>query len=243
MATIPRRRGPPGPGITVRPGAERDRTTSAWLDSRHTFAFGTYDRVWSGLGPLKVLNEDRIAPGGAFGLHPHWDMEIVTFVLAGELTHEDSLGHRATLRAGEVQYISAGTGIEHAERNASLTESVHLFQIWIAPSRKGLPPLYQQVPTPRGEGLSLIAGPASTGAPVALQQDVETYRGVVPGGRTLSHVLRDGHTAWLQVARGAVAVGDHQLGAGDGAAIIGQEGVEVVAEGDAWFLLFDLGRS
>ena len=243
MATTPRRRGPPGPGITVRPGAERDRTTSAWLDSRHTFAFGAYDRVWSGLGPLKVLNEDRIAPGGAFGLHPHWDMEIVTFVLAGELTHEDSLGHRATLRVGEVQHISAGTGIEHAERNASLTESVHLFQVWITPSCKGLFPRYQQVPAPGGDGLGLVAGPASTGAPIALQQDVEIYRGVVSVRRTLSHVLRDGHTIWLQVARGAVAVGSQQLGAGDGAAIIGQKGVQVVTEGDAWFLLFDLGRS
>lgn len=227
----------------MRRDAERDRTASAWLDSRHTFAFGTYDRVWSGLGPLKVLNEDRIAPGHGFGLHPHWDMEIVTCVMGGALCHEDSLGQSATVRAGEVQYLSAGTGIEHAERNASDAEPVHLFQIWITPAQKGLPPRHRHAAVPESTGLTLLAGPEGAGAPLEIRQDIRLYRGVLPDRGGLGHELRAGQRVWLQVARGAIDVDGVVLGAGDGAAVIGHEALQLTASGDAWFLLFDVGSA
>src|SRR5262245_13019550 len=207
--------------ITVHKAAERGRTRIAWLDSRHSFSFGDYsDPQRMSFRSLRVINDDRIAPGGGFGMHPHRDMEILTFVLDGALEHKDSLGHAQALRPGEVQRMSAGTGIWHSEYNASKSEPVHLFQIWIQPDTRGVAPAYEQktVFADAENGIRKVAGPAGAGATFDIHQDAEVYQGRLRPGDTIEQALPAGRHAWLQVMRGALDVKDGQsLRQGDAA--------------------------
>lgn len=229
--------------IRVRWAPERGETRLDWLSGFHTFSFGGYrDPAWMGFGTLRVLNEDVIAPGGGFPPHPHRDMEIVTWILEGALRHEDSLGNGSVIRPGEVQRMTAGTGVVHSEMNASATEPVHLLQIWILPDRKGLPPGYEQrrVPAAARDGAILLAAPPGQGGAVSIRQDARILAGRLARGGRLGHPLAAGRRAWLQVVRGSVELGGERLSAGDGAGITGEREVSIDAPTAAEFLLFDL---
>jgi redox-sensitive bicupin YhaK (pirin superfamily) len=230
--------------IALRPAAERGRSKFDWLDSRHTFSFAEYfDPDHMGFGPLCVINEDWVPPGAGFPPHGHRDMEIVTWVLEGALGHKDSLGNGSVIRPGDMQRMSAGTGIRHSEMNDSRTQPVHLLQIWIVPDRAGLAPGYEQKPvreTLAGR-LVPIAGPAGSGAAVAVHQNATILAAVLAPGARVRHELAQGRRAWVQVARGAVALDCQALGQGDGAAITAEPAL-VLTGGDveAEVLLFDL---
>jgi redox-sensitive bicupin YhaK (pirin superfamily) len=226
--------------ITVRQADQRGRTRLDWLDSWHTFSFGDYhDPRHMGFGPLRVINDDRVEPGRGFGTHPHRDMEILTWVLDGELQHRDSLGTGSVIRPGEVQIMSAGTGIQHSEFNPSPVEPVHLLQIWILPERTGLPPRYDQQVVQLDDGaLHLIAG-RQAGA-IRVFQDVGVYAGRLTAGQRVEHALRPGRGAWVQAARGAVHVGATGLGEGDGAAVTREDRLTIASDTDAEVLVFDL---
>lgn len=231
--------------ITVRPAAERGTTRLSWLDSRHSFSFGDYrDPDHVRFGALRVINDDRIAPGGGFPPHDHRDMEIVTWVLAGALAHADSTGARGTIGSGEAQRMSAGTGITHSEFNASETEPCRLLQIWILPERRGLPPSYEQRAFPRADRLNRlapVAAPDGAEGAVAIGQDAVIRAGALePGGR-IAFEPRAGRRYWVQVATGAVAVNGTALAEGDGAAIEDEAGpLAFASDAGAEFLLFDL---
>jgi redox-sensitive bicupin YhaK (pirin superfamily) len=231
--------------ITVRPGHDRGRTHLDWLDSRHTFSFGDYhDPNHVSFRSLRVLNEDWIAPGSGFGMHPHRDMEIVTVVLQGALRHRDSLGTGSTIRPGEVQRMTAGTGILHSELNPSATEPVHLLQIWMLPERRGLEPGYEQRRFGEDEAkgrLRLVASRDGRDGAVTVHQEVDLYLGRLETGERLAHRLKPGRHAWVQVARGALTLNRQTLLAGDGAAVSDESVLELRAnEGPAEALLFDL---
>lgn len=230
--------------ITIRPAGERGRTRTDWLDSYHTFSFNEYDDPrWVQFRALRVLNEDFIAPGQGFPTHPHRDMEIITYVLAGALAHKDSLGHGSIIRPGEVQRMTAGTGIAHSEFNASDADPVHLLQIWILPARKGLAPGYEQRKFAREAmrgRLLRIAGPGGSGGTVVIHQDAHLYAAQLEPGQQVAHELAPGRHAWLQIARGAVDLNNHRLAAGDGAAISEENQITLQASTPAEILLFDL---
>jgi hypothetical protein len=229
--------------ITVRRAAERGHTHTDWLDSWHTFSFGEYhDPRHVAFRALRVINEDRIAPGGGFGTHPHRDMEIVTYVLEGVLEHRDSLGNGSVIRPGEIQRMSAGTGIRHSEFNGSRSDPVHLLQIWITPGRLGLPPGYEQRALPPGVrgGLRLIAAPDGRDGAVTIHQAAEIHATRLAPGGTATHPLAPDRHAWVQVARGAVTANGTALQAGDGAAVSDERAVTLRADTDAELLLFDL---
>lgn len=209
--------------ITRRPAAERGVSSLGWLDSRHTFSFGEYhDPEHMGFRSLRVINDDRVLGGAGFGRHPHRDMEIFSYVLAGQLTHEDSLGTSATTGAGEVQKMSAGTGILHSEFNPSPTEPVRFLQVWIVPERRGLRPSYEQRAfddaDKRGR-LKLIGSRDGKLGSIVFHQDVAIYASILGEGEAIEHLTAAGRSAWLQVARGAVVVNGQRLDEGDGAAI------------------------
>jgi redox-sensitive bicupin YhaK (pirin superfamily) len=232
--------------IQYRPAGERGRTRLGWLDSRHTFSFGDYwDRRHMGYRSLRVVNDDRVAPGAGFGTHPHRDMEIFTYVLDGELEHRDSLGTGSVIRPGEVQRMSAGTGILHSEYNPSRDRPVHFLQIWIEPSDRGLRPEYEQKAFPEAERrgrLRLVASPDGRDGSVTVHQDADVYAAVLGPGDRVGHPLRPGRGAWVHVARGAAVLNDRPLGTGDGAAVEGEAALELSgAEEGAEVLLFDLG--
>ncbi|MHC4224585.1 MAG: pirin family protein [Planctomycetota bacterium] len=231
--------------IRLRRADDRGRTQLAWLDGRHSFSFGQYfDPEFMGFGPLRVLNDDRIAPGGGFGTHPHRDMEIVTVVLKGALEHKDSMGNSSVIRAGDVQRMSAGTGIQHSEFNHSGTEPVHLLQIWIEPERKGIEPSYEQRSFPAAErsgSLRLAASHDGRQASLRIHRPVDLHLAALGPGEEVEHELRPGRRAWVQVATGAAKVNDHDLGPGDGAAIDGETRVRLTGVEEAEILLFDLG--
>jgi redox-sensitive bicupin YhaK (pirin superfamily) len=231
--------------IQVRAGSERGRGERSWLDSRHTFSFGEYyDPKQMGFGTLRVINEDWIRGGGGFPAHPHRDMEILTYVLEGALEHRDSLGTSSVIRPGEVQRMSAGTGIVHSEANASRTETVHLLQIWILPERAGLVPGYEQKEFPASERqgrLRLVASRDGRDGAVTVHQGVELYAALLAPGETAAHRLRPGRQAWLQVARGQVTLNGRPLAAGDGAAVTDEAELTIQANEAAEVLLFDLG--
>jgi redox-sensitive bicupin YhaK (pirin superfamily) len=230
--------------ITFRDRMARGRTQVGWLDSRHSFAFGGYrDPDQMGFRALRVINEDRVVPGAGFPTHGHRDMEIISYVLDGALSHKDSLGTGSVILPGEVQRMSAGTGIMHSEYNASASEPVHFLQIWILPDRAGTPPGYAQKPlgldAQRGK-LILAAGPEGSGAAVTLHQDARVYAAKLNAGATISQGLATGRGAWLQVARGMVALNDTEMREGDGAAIEDEPRLAVEAMTAAEILLFDL---
>src|ERR1700681_2266847 len=194
--------------ITVRQAAERRPVNRGWLDTRHTFSFGHYyDPDHMGFGPLRVINEDRVAPGGGFDTHGHQDMEIISYVLDGALEHKDSMGTGSVIRPGDVQVMSAGTGIRHSEFNHSKTEPVHFLQIWVVPDRQGIPPRYEQKTFPdadkRGR-LRLVGSSDGRDGSVVIHQNVELFAALLNAGEKVTHALATGRKGWLQVTRGAV---------------------------------------
>lgn len=209
--------------LTIRPSNERGVATLDWLDSRHTFSFSHYyDPNHVSFGPLRVINEDVVQPAKGFGTHGHKDMEIITYVLEGELEHKDSLGNGSVMRYGDVQRMSAGTGIQHSEFNSSRENPVHLLQIWILPDQQGLPPSYEQTAfaeTEKCDRLRLIGSPDGREGSVTIHQDVNLYAAVLRQDAKVSHTLATGRIAWLQVARGSVVLNGQPLAAGDGVAI------------------------
>jgi redox-sensitive bicupin YhaK (pirin superfamily) len=230
--------------IVVRPAAERGVTDLGWLDSRHTFSFGEYhDRHHMGFRSLRVINDDRVKGGAGFGRHPHRDMEIVSYVLEGQLAHEDSLGTGATVGAGQVQKMSAGTGILHSEFNPSPTEPLRFLQVWIIPKSNGLAPSYEQKSfsdaDKRGR-LKLIGSRDGSEGSIAFQQDVAIYASILDAGQAIERRIEPGRGAWLQVARGALTVNDVQLAEGDGAAIVDEKVIVIRGVTAPEFLLFDL---
>jgi hypothetical protein len=230
--------------ITVRRAHERGHASRGWLESYHTFSFADYyDPRQMGFRALRVINEDWIEPGRGFPSHPHRDMEILTYVLEGALEHRDSLGTGSVIRPGDVQRMSAGTGIVHSEKNASASEPVHLLQIWLLPEREGIEPGYEQrhFPAPeRRNRLRLLAARDGREGALTIHQDVDLYATMLEPGREVSHRLRPGRHAWLQVARGAGTLNGVALQAGDGAAVSDEEALTLVATEPAEVLLFDL---
>ena len=230
--------------LHLRKAGDRGPTNLGWLDSRHTFSFGHYyDPRFSGFRALLVINEDRVAPGAGFPPHPHSDMEILSYVVAGALEHRDSLGTGSVIRPGELQRMSAGTGIRHSEHNASKTEPVHFLQIWITPERNGLAPSYEQKRLPPRDGgsrLDLIGSRDGRGGSVTIHQDVDLYRATVRAGDTLSLDIRDGRGAWVQAVAGRATVSGTSVSQGDGLALTSEDEVRVTAEEDAELLIFDL---
>lgn len=230
--------------ITVRHAAERGRTRLEWLDSRHTFSFGDYaDPRHDEYRALRVLNEDWVRPGAGFGMHPHRDMEIVTYVIAGALEHKDSLGTGSVIRPGEVQRMSAGTGIRHSEFNPSTQEPVHLLQIWIRPERAGLRPEYEQRAYPaaerRGRWRTVAARDGRDGA-LTIHADAAISACLLEPSERIPVAVSAGRGAWLQVVRGRVTLGTADLREGDGASIEGEAALELLVAESAELLLLDL---
>lgn len=230
---------------TVRRSDERGHADHGWLDSRHTFSFADYhDPAHMGFRALRVINEDHVAAGRGFGAHPHRDMEILTYVVSGAVQHADSMGNRAAVRPGELQRMTAGTGVTHSEVNPSPAEDLHLLQIWILPEKRGLDPGYEQVSfaaRERNGSLLRIASPDGGDGAVQIHQDVSLYTGFVEPGARVEHPLAPGRHAWLQVVDGSVRAGGSILRAGDGLAV-SDESALVIEGGDetAEVLLFDL---
>ncbi len=230
--------------ITVRKSSERGATRIDWLDSKHSFSFGDYyDPAFESFGPLRVINEDWIKGGAGFPPHPHRDMEIVTYIIEGALQHKDSSGGGGVIKPGEIQRMSAGSGIVHAEFNASRDQPCHLLQIWIMPSERGIEPGYEQKPIDAAavqNHFARIAGPDPVGNEVRLVQDAEIWAAKLDAGVEALHPLAQGRKAWLQVAKGEVRLGEDVLKSGDAAAITDQAQIALRSETAAEVLLFDL---
>jgi redox-sensitive bicupin YhaK (pirin superfamily) len=230
--------------INVRKSASRGRANFGWLDSHHTFSFGQYyDPNYMGFRALRVINEDQVSPGAGFGTHGHRDMEIITYVLEGALEHKDSIGTGSIIRAGEVQRMTAGTGILHSEFNHSKTHPVHFLQIWFLPQTKGLTPSYEQQQTNLTQTpgqLRLIASPEGGEGTLKVHQDINLYGAVLSTGDRIHHTLDTHRKSWLQVARGEVILNQTTLHTGDGAAISNEPYLSLTATQDAEILLFDL---
>ena len=231
----------------VRKAKDRGTANFGWLDSRHTFSFGSYyDPRFMGFGTLRVINEDRVAPAKGFDTHGHRDMEIVSYVLDGALEHKDSIGTGSVIRPGDVQRMSAGTGIRHSEFNHSRAEPVHFLQIWIEPDRAGITPSYEQktfsTDDKRGR-LRLVGSRDGRDGSVTIHQDVDLFASVLGRGESVTHALGEGRKGWLQVARGTVTVGDQTLAVGDGVAFDAMQTIAITGggDGDAEVLLFDMG--
>jgi redox-sensitive bicupin YhaK (pirin superfamily) len=232
--------------IVLRPSEQRGHFDHGWLDTHHTFSFGDYvDPRYQGFRALRVLNEDVFQPGAGFGQHGHCDMEILTYVLSGALRHDDSLGHGSVIRPGEVQRMTAGTGIEHSEVNPSATEPVHLLQIWLRPERAGLTPGYEQkaiAGLATRDGWTLIASRDGREGSVTIHQDAAVSVAKLEAGSVAAYDLAAGRHAWVQVARGEVTLNGQPLRAGDGAALDDEPAMIVQAAGGrAEVVLFDLG--
>jgi redox-sensitive bicupin YhaK (pirin superfamily) len=230
--------------ITLRPADERGHADHGWLDTRFSFSFDQYhDPKHMGFRALRVINEDKVAPGRGFGMHPHRDMEIITYVLDGELAHEDSMGNGSAIRPHEVQRMTAGSGILHSEFNHS-PNPVHLLQIWILPERRNLPPSYEQKtfsPEEKLNRLRLVASPDMADGSVLIHQDTKVYSSLLEPGKSVDLTLDAGRHAWIQVARGAIDVNGKRLQAGDGAAVSDELALRITGvNGQSEFLLFDL---
>ena len=232
-----------------RPSAARGQVRAGWLDSRHTFSFGHYyDPQWMGFGALRVINEDRVDPGAGFPPHRHANMEIVSYVLEGGLAHRDSTGGGGTIRPGEIQWMSAGHGVEHSEYNASDSERVHFLQIWIQPDRLNAQPAYAQLEyaglTPEADGWTLLASPGGAGGRIALRQDARIARRALVGGESATVALDPARRYWLHVARGSIDRDGRPMAAGDAVGVVDEAGTLALTggEGGAELLLFDLPR-
>ncbi len=231
--------------LEIRKGADRGTADLGWLHSRHTFSFGDYyDPGHLGFGPLRVINEDRVSPGQGFGTHGHRDMEIISYVLQGALEHRDSIGTGSVIRPGDVQIMSAGTGIRHSEFNHSKTEPVHFLQIWIVPDREGIVPRYDQKRFPDDEKrgrLRLVGSSEGRDGSIVIHQSAELFAAILDTGEMATHAFRTGRKGWLQVVRGSVEANRQLLKAGDGAAVHDETALTVIAKTDnAEILVFDL---
>lgn len=229
-----------------RPANERGKANFGWLDSAHTFSFGQYqDDAWMGFGPLRVINEDRVAPGGGFATHGHADMEIISVVLDGALQHKDSIGTGSVIRPNEVQRMSAGSGIRHSEFNGSQTDPVHFLQIWIIPDRKNIEPSYEQKAFPGGDRqdrLRLVASPDGAEGSLKIAQQATMYSALLSPGTALQHALKPGRLGWVQVVSGQVTVNGQTLTTGDGLGLADEPEIRLQAGQAAELLLFDLPR-
>ncbi len=229
--------------VTMRPAAERGHANHGWLDSNFSFSFADYyDPTQMGFRALRVINEDRVAPANGFGKHPHRDMEILTYVLEGAVKHEDSTGASETLVPGELQHMSAGTGMRHSEMNPSDSETLHLLQIWLVPNRLAIPPKYEQkrfTVQDEPNRLHLLASTDARDGSFKIFSDAELLAAKLDAGASVGHTFKLGN-GWLQVARGAVTVAGGKLQAGDGLALEGEPSITVASESGAEFLLFDL---
>ncbi|MBT0959994.1 pirin family protein [Denitromonas sp. IR12] len=230
--------------MTIRKADDRGHARFGWLNARHTFSFGEYyDPAHMGFGPLRVINDDRIAPGGGFPTHPHADMEILTYVIDGALAHKDSLGNGSTIRPGEIQYMRAGTGIRHSEFNPSSSEPLRLLQIWVLPAERGTPPGYGQQRIdvlPVKNGLRLIASGDGRDGSVRIGQDVDLYAATLDGADTAELTPAPGRLGWVQVARGSVTLNGERLAEGDGAALSGETLLRLSDGDGAELLVFDM---
>jgi quercetin 2,3-dioxygenase len=229
--------------VTVRRSADRGHANHGWLDSHHTFSFADYfDPEHVQFRALRVINEDRVSGGQGFGRHPHRDMEIISYVVSGLLEHQDSMGNRAVMKAGDVQRISAGTGVVHSEYNGSPVDPVHFLQIWIMPDRNGVKPDYAE--RSFGDiapgGLNLIASGSGKNGALHINQDADVYVAKLDAGRGIEHSFAGGRAAWVQLIEGELTVNGVQLQAGDGAAVTDEQQVQLKAQQPAHFLFFDL---
>jgi redox-sensitive bicupin YhaK (pirin superfamily) len=229
--------------MKIRKANERGHAEHGWLDTYHTFSFANYyDPQWMGFRSLRVINDDLVMPGMGFGTHPHRDMEIITYILSGALEHKDSLGNGRVIRPGEVQYMSAGSGVEHSEFNPSKDEAVHLLQIWIQPDRKGVAPRYAEkslADVPAGV-LRLVTSKTGRDGSMAIQQDADLWLAKFNAGDHAAHTLAKGRHAWVHVAEGEVSLNGHRLQGGDAAAVSEDGVLELKASKGAQVLLFDL---
>lgn len=230
--------------LALRTSADRGRANFGWLDSRHTFSFGQYhDDAHMGFGPLRVINDDRVEAGGGFQTHGHADMEIISYVLDGSLAHKDSIGTGSVIVPGEVQRMSAGTGIRHSEFNASKVDPVHFLQIWIIPERRGITPSYEQKffgDEEKTGKLRLVGSPEGRDGSVTIHRDVDFYATLLRPGHAVTHELKAGRGAWVHVARGSVRLNGTALAAGDGAAIETAGTLTLDGADDAEVLIFDM---
>ncbi len=230
--------------ITIRPASERGHANHGWLDSHHTFSFADYhDERHMGFRSLRVINDDRVAAGQGFGTHSHRDMEIVSYVLEGGLSHKDSMGTGSIIRPGDVQRMSAGTGVAHSEFNASKSELVHFLQIWLLPAKRGIKPGYEQKTFSAEEKqsrLRIVASPDGRDGSVTIHTDVLLYAGLFEEGESAELPIAKGRHAWVHVARGKVRVNGRDLGAGDGAALSDEAAVRIEGVAGGEVLVFDL---
>ena len=230
--------------LTVRKAEDRGHANHGWLDSWHTFSFADYqDTRHMGFGPLRVINDDTVQPGQGFGTHGHRDMEIITYVLDGALEHKDSMGNGSIIRPGNVQRMSAGTGVRHSEFNPSRNEGVHFLQIWIEPKITGVKPGYEEKqfgPAEKKGQLRLIASPGGLEGSVTIHQDASVYASMLDGKDTVTHQLAPGRRAYVHVARGAVKANGTELKGGDGARIEKESSIELKDAREAEVLIFDL---
>ena len=230
--------------LTIRPHDQRGHAEHGWLDSHHSFSFADYyDPKHMGFRALRVINEDRVAPGQGFGSHPHRDMEIISYVLEGALQHRDSLGTGSVIRPGDVQRMSAGRGVTHSEFNASPNQPVHFLQIWLVPGERGIAPSYEQKMfsehDKRGQ-LRLVAAPDARDGALQIHSDALVYAGLFAAGESAELTLKAERHAWVQVARGTARVNGHSLTAGDGAALSQETSLRIEGVADAEVLVFDL---
>ena len=229
--------------MTIRKANERGHAEHGWLDSYHTFSFADYyNPQWTGYRSLRVINDDLVMPGMGFGAHPHQDMEIITYVLSGSLEHKDSMGNGRIIRAGDVQYISAGSGVRHSEYNPSQSEAVHFLQIWITPDAKGVKPRYAEKSlrdAPAGK-FNLIASKAGRDGSIAIHQDADLWMAKLDAGQQVIQSLAANRNAWLHVAEGEIVLNGKTLSGGDAAAIDHEAKLEVKASKPSQVLLFDL---
>jgi redox-sensitive bicupin YhaK (pirin superfamily) len=229
--------------MKIRRSNERGHAEHGWLDSYHTFSFADfYDPQWMGFRSLRVINDDLVMPGGGFGTHPHRDMEIITYMLSGALEHKDSMGNGRVIRAGEVQYMAAGTGVQHSEFNPSKEEAAHLLQIWIQPDENGVTPRYGEKSfkdAPAG-ALQLVTSKTGRDGSMAIHQDADLWLAKLEPGRSVSHSLAAGRHAWIHIAEGEVKVDGKALSGGDAAVVSGKTNLELTAAKPSQVLLFDL---
>ena len=229
--------------IQIRKSNERGHADHGWLDSYHTFSFADYyDPQWMGFGSLRVINDDLVMPGMGFGMHPHRDMEIITYILSGQLEHKDSMGNGRIIRPGDVQYMAAGTGVRHSEFNPSREEPVRLLQIWIQPDTKGVTPRYAEksFATATTGTLHLAASKSGHDGSIAIHQDADLWLAKLSGGQNVKHELAPGRSAWVHVAEGSVHLNGQPLASGDAAAVTHENALELSTDTSAQVLIFDL---